>query len=159
MPSENCDTSSLKRTYWIGERLCCNWYVVQLYSNQMPRRLCCFADHNEVRKKIGKIIIHYDPTERRVIGTAVANFTASKVKSFTNTCLSGVKWVENLYESTFKRSHVQSVMGIFTAIITIATIYLYIVIIFTILLLLILLLWLSLLLINLPPCLYGTEGP
>lgn len=118
-----------------------------------------FADHNEVRKKIGKIIIHYDPTERRVIGTAVANFTASKVKSFTNTCLSGVKWVENLYESSFKRSHVQSVMGIFTAIITIATIYLYIVIIFTILLLLILLLWLSLLLINLPPCLYGTEGP
>ena len=45
-----------------------------------------------------------------------------------------------MYESTFKRSHVQSVMGIFTAIITIATIYLYIVIIFTILLLLILLL-------------------
>ena len=43
-----------------------------------------------MRKKIGKIIIHYDPTERRVIGTAVANFTASKVKSFTNTCLSGV---------------------------------------------------------------------
>lgn len=29
-----------------------------------------------MRKKIGKIIIHYDPTERRVIGTAVANFTA-----------------------------------------------------------------------------------
>lgn len=34
------------------------------------------CDHNGVRKKIGKIVIHYDPTERRVIGTAVANFTA-----------------------------------------------------------------------------------
>lgn len=34
------------------------------------------CDHNDSRKKIGKVIIHYDAEQQRVIGTAVANFTA-----------------------------------------------------------------------------------
>lgn len=34
------------------------------------------CDSNKARKKIGKVVIHYDAKKRRVIATAVANFTA-----------------------------------------------------------------------------------
>lgn len=36
------------------------------------------ADANKPREMIGKVVIYYDEKQRRVIATAVANFTASK---------------------------------------------------------------------------------